>query len=525
MDVKRPVVSGAGRSARSVGGSVDGREFGRSALAALLSSVMVAGPLPGMPAGQSLPTHSFPCGPGARAGAIAAPGPSAPIRATPDLPLLIERLRCRVGAPGLTVAVADSYGIRVHATGWADVEHHVPVGENTRFRLASTSKAVTAVALAALADRGVVELDRPIGDYLRDLPAHLRPITPRQLAGHLAGVRHYEPKDSAIDLRHFETTREALDLFVHDPLRFEPGTDHGYSTFGYTLLGAVMEAAADASLEAIIRRYVAAPLWLETLGPDDPRELTPSRSGFYERAGSGELRRAEYVDPSYKVAGGGLLASAGDLARLGWALLEGELGLSARTRDALFTSQRTTSGVETGVGLGWRVGVDPFGREVWHHEGSMGGARSALLLYPADSLVVALLSNLTGTPFFAFETSASLAASLLAPREDLACAEDAGRTYTGAVTIDGREADARLLLRTTEDGLRGTLELGELPLPVDPSVAIEDGWCREREMVLVLGIGPTSGFVPLILARTADGWAGSIELQGGHSLSLRVGAR
>lgn len=450
-----------------------------------------------------------------------------PIRTTtsPAEPALADRLRCLVRAPGLAIAIADSTGIRSHASGWAMVEHRVPVRQGTRFRLASTSKVVTAVALASLADRGVIDLDRPIGTYMPDLPAHVRPITPRQLAGHLGGIRHYQPKDSIVDLRHFDTTREALDHFLRDSLHSAPGTEYAYSTFGYTLLGAVMEEAADRSLVEIIRTKVAAPLRLETLGPDEPRRLVPGRTGFYERAGpsgTGELRRAEYVDPSYKLAGGGLLASAGDLARLGQALLQGELRLSDRVRSALFSSQTTNDGEKTGVGLGWRVGTDPFGRNVWHHEGSTGGARSALLLYPDENVAIALLSNLTVTPYFAFETAAALAASRLASRDDHECAPEEPVTFRGTAAVDGHETEARLRLRPTRVRVEGTLELGKLPLPVDPLLPVVDGWCRDDWLVLVLGIGPNFGFVPITLEPSSNGWGGAVELQGGHSLDLRV---
>lgn len=438
-----------------------------------------------------------------------------------ELQELVDELRAVTGMPGVAVAIAGpAREIHTYVSGLAVVEHGVPVTSDTRFRLASTSKALTAVALSALWDRGALDLDTPVVTYLPELPAHLQQVTPRQLAGHLAGIRHYEEGDEAADLRRFVSAREAVRIFAADPLRSEPGETYHYSTFGYTLLSAAMEAAADASFEEILQREVAAPLGLETLAADDPRRVIPNRTGFYERSPAGSLRRSEYVDPSYKLAGGGLLASAADLARLGQALLDGKI-LSSRARSALFTSQHTRSGEPTAVGLGWRVGEDPFGREVWHHEGSMTGARSAVLLYPDVGITVVLLSNLTATPFFAFETAAALAASW-DPPEETPCLPDVAASYHGTAVLDGGRTEAKLRIKRSTDGLRGELEFGELSVPVERRAVIVDGWCAEEGMILLLGLGPNAGLVPVKIEPSGEAWSGGVSLQGGHSLELTV---
>lgn len=453
---------------------------------------------------------------------------SAPHRTVPAAPAdrmaeLTDRLRTLTGAPGLVVAIADSGGVRVYASGVAVVEHGVPVDGGTRFRLASTSKAVTATLLAALWDRGAIDLDRPVGDHLAELPSTLRPVTPRQLAGHLAGIRGYEPGDSVHDVRRFATARDALGIFADDPLRAPPGAAYGYTTFGYTVLEAAMEAAAGAPFEELLRAGVAGPLGLRSLTVDDPRRVVPGRTGFYERAPDGAVRRAPYVDPGYKVAGAGLLATGGDLARLGLALLDDRL-LSDSARAVLFEPQRTLSGEETGVGLGWRIDTDPLGRAVRHHEGSMAGARSALLVYPDEGVAVALLTNLTATPLFAFESAAGLVGAALAPR-DGACLAAASADWDGEAVLDGIPTDARLRLRTVGGRVDGAVALGESPLPVARTLPVLDGWCRGGDLVLLLGIGPGFGVLPVTLTPAGDGLSGRIEMQGEHSFELRLARR
>lgn len=59
----------------------------------------------------------------------------------------------------------------------------------------------------------------------------------------------------------------------------------------------------------------------------------------------------------------------------------------------MFTPQKLTSGAETGVGLGWRIGKDPQGKRVYHHGGTIDGGRAMVMVYPDQDVVVVLLAN------------------------------------------------------------------------------------------------------------------------------------
>ena len=98
--------------------------------------------------------------------------------------------------PGVSIAVAQK-GEIIWSEGFgkANLEQNSPVNKHTRFRLASVSKIITAAAVARLVDKGLLNLDAPISNYVDNLPTELGNVTVRQLTGHLAGVRHYQPKD------------------------------------------------------------------------------------------------------------------------------------------------------------------------------------------------------------------------------------------------------------------------------------------------------------------------------------------
>jgi serine beta-lactamase-like protein LACTB, mitochondrial len=308
-------------------------------------------------------------------------------------------LRVQVGSPGLSAAVAVN-GKVVWAEGFgeADVENRVPASPESRFRLGSISKLFTAAAVARLVEQGRLDLDAPVQRYVPSFPDKGQPLTARQLAGHLAGIRHYGPQDFLRSPKRYERVTDGFELFEDDPLVHPPGSKYLYSSYGYNLLGAVVESAAGKDFWIAIGELVLRPLGLQATGPDDPLAIADRRVRFYARDADGTLRNERAIDSSSKWPSGGFLSTAADVARLGAAHLGGGY-LKPETRSLLFTSQRTTAGEETGVGIGWRIGTDAAGRTFYHHGGAIEGGRAFLLLYPQGKVAVALLANLSGARF------------------------------------------------------------------------------------------------------------------------------
>ena len=300
----------------------------------------------------------------------------------------------RVRAPGMAAAVAiGGQIVWSDGFGYANVEQHSPALPISRFRIGSVSKMIAIGALARLYEQGRVDLDAPVQRYVPSFPKKEYAITTRMLAGHLAGVRHYKASDPMYSGRHYNTVREGLAIFENDPLLFEPGTSYLYSSYGFNLLGAVIEGASDREYNTIVRELVLEPLGLRHTGPDQNADIVDYRTGFYERDTSGRLRNARYVDNSYKWAGGGYSSTVEDLARFGSAFSKPGF-LKRETLELLFTSQRLKSGKETGVGIGWRIGVDRTGARVYSHGGTVEGGRAMLVIYPDSKIVAVLLANM-----------------------------------------------------------------------------------------------------------------------------------
>ena len=309
--------------------------------------------------------------------------------------LVCEQLVTRI--PGVQVAVAiDGKLVWSEGFGYADAERKQPVTRETQFRIGSVSKPLTAAAVGLLYEQGKLDLDAPVQRYVPSFPDKGHPITTRQLAGHLAGIRHYKDQEFLLN-RHFATVREGLTIFQDDSLLFPPGTRFSYSSYAWNLVSAVVEGASGENFLPYISAHVFRPLGLTHTAPDRADSLIRGRTQFYDRDSAGTFHIAPTVDLSYKWAGGGFVSTAEDLVKFGSALL-GPGFLKRETLDLLFTSQRTSAGEETGYGIGWFLRTDSVGhRWVFHGGGSVGGT-AAFGLDRDSRVVVAILANLSEAP-------------------------------------------------------------------------------------------------------------------------------
>jgi len=299
--------------------------------------------------------------------------------------------------PGIGVAVVlDGEPVWSTGFGMADLEDFAPVTSSTLFRLGSISKPITATAVLQLWERGKLDLDLPVEKYCPAFPKKESPITSRELLGHLGGIRHYNsdgkgdiPEDSA---RHFSSMEESLKIFAGDPLVATPGTKFNYSTYGYTLLGCVLEGAASEKYMDFVGKNVFRPAGMTETQADDFFALIPHRTRWYHKDKSGVVRNAGVLDSSYKIPGGGLISSADDMARFEAAILADRL-VKRSTRDLMWTPLKTSDGKSTGYALGWGIS-DKLGVHLAAHTGGQQGTSTAFAVVPDRRAGVVVLANM-----------------------------------------------------------------------------------------------------------------------------------
>ncbi len=300
--------------------------------------------------------------------------------------------------PGLSIAVAhDGKLIWSECFGFADLEAKRPVTKETLFRIGSVSKPLTAAGLMLLVEKGKLDLDADIHRYLPDYPDKGHAITARELAGHLAGIRHYRGREFYLNT-HYTSVRASLKIFEDDALLSVPGEKFNYSSYGYNLLSAVMEGPAQTNFPAYMGANIFQPLRMKNTMADDVTRALPDRTEFYKAKPGGGFEREPAVDNSYKWASGGFLSTPEDLVRFGSAHLH-EGFLKRSSLDAMFTSQQTTDGTKTKYGIGWGTLVGKKKHHVVAHSGGAVGGTSLLMVDLDARTVLAVTANCTGAPF------------------------------------------------------------------------------------------------------------------------------
>lgn len=296
------------------------------------------------------------------------------------------------GVPGMSAAVwSDGDLVWSGAAGHLDLEKRHPATEESVFRFASVSKIFAATATAKLAEEGKLDIDAPVQTFVSGLNPDWPPITARQLAANISGIPHYQDGDEALGRKSYKSAIESLETFKDRALLFPPGTDYNYSTFGFTLLSAAVEAKAGRPYLDFLGETVTKEL---AIGRDRTGEDGASDAFEYGAAG---LFEAPPVDYSYSWGGAGLGGTAPALARFGGRLLAGEIvkpeTFAWMTKPALKTDGEPAAERAFEVGFGWRISADATGARTVHHAGVTAGARSALVLHPEANVAAAILTN------------------------------------------------------------------------------------------------------------------------------------
>jgi CubicO group peptidase (beta-lactamase class C family) len=200
--------------------------------------------------------------------------------------------------------------------GFANVELGVPNTPERVFRIASLSKPFTEVALGRLIEAGKLDLDTPLARFLPAAPSADR-ITLRMLLTHRAGIpsRNSIPYDE--EARQPNTLDSLVQVLVHQPLDFEPGTQRRYSNGGYALLAYVIEQCTGKTYADFLRSEVLEPLGLARTRHEEDGMVVPGRAYGYMPSGRDRrgLVLAPFQQMATKTGGGSLVSTVDDLHR------------------------------------------------------------------------------------------------------------------------------------------------------------------------------------------------------------------
>ncbi|MDX1383872.1 MAG: serine hydrolase domain-containing protein [Thermoanaerobaculia bacterium] len=309
---------------------------------------------------------------------------------------LLEVKVAELDLVGVSAAVARRGEIVFEGgAGLRDRERDLPATSEMVHRIASITKAMTATAVLQLVESGDIDLAAPVQRYLPGFPSHEKgTIEIHHLLTHTSGMRHYVGAENR-PMEHYPSLAAALEVFEARPLVAEPGVRFLYSTYGYTVLGAVIEAVTGRTYGEHMREAVFAPAGMTRTRPEDRSRDEPQRSALYRRDGEGEIVPDLETDLSIKVPGGGLVSTAGDLVRFGIAFQDGRLVAPETIERMLVVPEAKWQRVP--YAMGWMVWQDEVLGRVLHQDGGQSGTSTILEIYPERDVVVAVIGNVART--------------------------------------------------------------------------------------------------------------------------------
>ncbi|MGB5648329.1 MAG: serine hydrolase domain-containing protein [Muriicola sp.] len=274
-------------------------------------------------------------------------------------------------------------------------DSNIPFSSTTLTRIASIAKNFTAVAIMQLVEKEVISLDSPIENYLPDVPTDKKQITVLQLMAHTSGIPQYLGEKEIENTIHYESLQDAMEIFIQRPLLFEPGTKYFYTTYGYVVLGRIIEAVTSMTYEDYMKKNVFKVAAMSHTFIEDINKAYLHKSCLYHNNGR-KAKEGNQNDLSNRIPGGGFISTLEDLLNFGNALLQDKL-ITRESLDKMLKYQPVEYDGNK-YGLGWFLyGPPPNENLVIGHSGGQTGCTSQLMIVPRSNTVVVVLSNTSGT--------------------------------------------------------------------------------------------------------------------------------
>ncbi|MHC2998002.1 serine hydrolase domain-containing protein [Microbacterium sp. HJ5] len=300
---------------------------------------------------------------------------------------------------GVVSLDVDGDTVFAEAYGLADRAHGVDNAVDTRFGMASASKAFTALAAMALVEDGAIRLDTPVRGILNsDLPTIDDGVTIEHLLSHTSGIGDYLDEEAD-----WEVDDYVLTVPVHELAQTEafvravdghaqksaPGERFTYNNGGYIVLAIVAERAAGMPFHDLVEQRVLAPAGMEKTGYPRLDELPGDAAIGYVYEDPASLRSNVLHLPVRGNGDGGAFTTAPDLSRFWRALADGAV-LSDATIAEMWRPRRVVESEKLRYGLGFWLDHDGPGIVL---DGYDAGVSIRTRFDPTSRTTVTVVSN------------------------------------------------------------------------------------------------------------------------------------
>jgi len=313
-----------------------------------------------------------------------------------DTVLLIEKAmdRYKPANPGAQLAISrNGQVIFSQAWGMADLEHRVPLTNESIIEAGSVSKQFTAAAILLLEQQGKLSLNDDVRKYVPELPDYGTPVTLRHLMQHTSGLKDWGAVAAIAGWPRSTKTYSNEDALLimsrQKTLNNKPGDEYIYSNSGYNLFAIIVERVSGISLAEFTRLHLFVPAGMkQTEWRNDFKKIVPNRAIAYSKRDS-----AYFTDMpnEYVYGNGGLLTTAEDLLSWTHYYMQGKLGSLS-----LLPQQLKTTPLNNGKRNTYAAGLVVDSVRGWKsisHSGATASYRAFLHHFPDLGLSIAWLSN------------------------------------------------------------------------------------------------------------------------------------
>ena len=308
----------------------------------------------------------------------------------------------------------ENCGTYLSGAGFIDKGDQKRTNSDMLGRIASITKPMTAIAIMQLYEKGMLDLDKPIQTYLKEFPKKAKgDITIRHLLKHTSGISHYSSKWDAMSFTHYPTLVAALDAFKEKELEFVPGTQYMYSSYGYTVLGAIIEKVSQMSYGEYMRINIWDKVGMSNTSLEEDKQIYNNKSQRYLKVKSTYIKSPN-TDLSIIYSAGGVQSTAKDLLIFGEAVLNHKLIDSTSLSMMINATDELAPAIgDDPYGFGWAVYNDPKYGKIIQHGGTQPGTSAFFAIYLDHKIVSVVLSNIFGTRQNAFNLSRDIASLAL----------------------------------------------------------------------------------------------------------------
>jgi len=322
-------------------------------------------------------------------------GPAAPPEQTDmeKVDDLVYRYMSQHAVPGATLAVSkDGKLVYAKAYGFADRETAERMTTDTRSRISSISKSVTAIAIMKLYEAGKLGLDDKIfgtdgilGDdfgSVRPYRSYITDLTVKHCLSHHVGGWGNTSNDPTGMRNELDAPQLISYIIDNVPLSSPPGTSYAYSNVGFMILGRVIEKISQKPYEQFVRDEILEPLGITSMeiGGNTLSDRKPNESRYHQTS-------AYTQNFARRDANGGWIATATDLARL-FVHVDGFPSVPDILQSSTIQTMTSPPFSHTGYALGFMVQGS-----TWYHGGSFSGSRSHFVRTGTGMIAAILVNN------------------------------------------------------------------------------------------------------------------------------------